>query len=232
MALEVIGAGFGRTGTLSMKAAFEVLGHKPCYHFVEVIEPRPGFNDGHRDAWVAFMRGERSMDWEWLYRAYTATLDLPMCLYYGELMDAFPKAKVVLTVRDPDSWFDSYFKMARMMRAMRLGTLFSPKLRATDRIANVVNDRVFGGPPKDRKIAVAAFERHNQEVMSTVPADRLLVFNVKEGWEPLCEFLGLAVPEVPFPRLNDGETLSWRMIQTHIFQRKNVFSTDAYGKDR
>jgi hypothetical protein len=226
VALEVIGAGFGRTGTLSMKAAFEQLGHRPCYHFVEVMEPRPGYNDGHRDAWVAFMKGRAEMDWQWLYRSYAATLDLPMCLYYRELMEVFPAAKVVLTVRDPDSWFDSYFKMARMMRRMRPFNWMSPKLLATARIADEVNDRIFGGPPIDRKVAIAAFERHNQAVIDYVPRERLLVFDVREGWEPLCDFLECPVPEVPFPRLNEGEALSWRMVQTHIFQRKNVFSTD------
>ena len=228
MALEVIGAGLGRTGTLSMKAALEVLGHKPCYHYVEVQEPRPGYNDGHRDAWVDFMEGRREMDWEWLYRSYTATLDLPMCLFYRELMQVFPDAKVVLTVREPRSWFASYYKMARMMRIMRPATLFSAKLRATARIANQVNQRVFGGPPLDEAVGVEAFERHNRSVMETVPAERLLVFDVRQGWEPLCAFLEVPVPEVPFPRLNDGEALSWKMIQAHVLQKKDVFSTDGY----
>lgn len=230
MALEVIGAGFGRTGTLSTKAALEVLGYKPCYHYVEVQEPRPGHNDGHLDAWVAFMQGEREMDWEWLYRSYAATLDLPMCLFYRELMEVFPAAKVVLTVRDPDRWFDSFYKMARMVRMMRLGGWFSPKLHATSIIANAVNQRVFGGPPVDRKTCVEAFERHNQEVRDTVPSERLLVFEVREGWGPLCEFLEKPVPDVPFPQLNEGEALSWRMVQSHILQKKGVFSTDAYGE--
>ena len=99
MPLKVIGAGFGRTGTLSMKAAFERLGFDPCYHFVEVIEPRPGYNDGHRKAWVDFMKGRRAIDWHRLFERYEAVLDLPMCLYYRELMEAFPEARVVLTVR-------------------------------------------------------------------------------------------------------------------------------------
>jgi len=226
MPLEVIGAGFGRTGTLSMKAALEELGHRPCYHFVEVIEPRKDHNEGHRKAWVDFEKRRRPMDWEWLFRSYSACLDLPMCLYYKDLMQVFPNAKVVLTVRDPDAWFDSFSMLARILRRMRLAALVSPKLRASCTIANRVNERLFGGPPIDRKTCIAVFERHNQEVREFVPPDRLLVFEVTEGWDPLCEFLERPIPEIPFPRLNEGEALASRIVQSHLFGRKNVFSTD------
>ena len=229
MALEVIGAGFGRTGTLSMKAALEVLGYRPCYHYIEVQEPRAGYNDGHLDAWAGFLQGRREMDWEWLYRSYAATLDMPMCLFYRELMEVFPQAKVVLTLRDPDRWYDSYYKLSRMLRTLRPIGWLSPKLAAANRIGDAVNQRLFGGPPVDRATCVAAFERHNREVVEYVPAERLLVFEVKQGWEPLCAFLGRPVPEVPFPRLNEGGELSWRVIQTMVLQRKDVFSTDDYA---
>ena len=94
MPLEVIGAGFGRTGTLSTKAALEALGLAPCYHFVEILQPRPGHNEGHRRAWVEFMKGRADMDWRWLFDRYDATLDFPTCFFYRELMEAFPEAKV------------------------------------------------------------------------------------------------------------------------------------------
>jgi len=209
-----------------MKAAFERLGFDPCYHFIEVMELRAGHNEGHRKAWVDFQKGRREMDWHWLFQRYDAVLDLPMCLYYEEMMEAFPEARVVLTLRDPDRWFDSFSSMSRSLRRMRLATLFSPKLRATITIANTVNDRLFGGPPLDRDVCIRAFEEHNRRVIEAVPSERLLVYEVGQGWEPLCTFLDLPVPDVDFPHLNEGEGLTSRMVQAHILQKKDAFSTD------
>jgi len=225
MPLKVIGAGFGRTGTLSMKAALEQLGFAPCYHFIEVIEPRAGYNEGHRKAWVDFMKGAAPMDWEWLFERYDAVLDLPMCLFYRELMELYPDAKVLLTVRDADRWFASYSGLFRSLGRMRLGALISPKLRTSLAIGKRVNARL-GSTRIDREAWIDAFERHNREVIETVPEQRLLVYEVGQGWEPLCDFLELPVPSGDFPHLNEGEKLASRMIQSHILQKKDVFSTD------
>lgn len=224
MALEVIGAGFGRTGTLSVQAALEQLGFAPCYHYTEVIERRPGRNDGHLRAWLDLARGRRAMDWRWLFASYRAVVDFPMCTYYPELLEAFPGARVVLTVRDPERWFESFDTLVRSLHRLRFGRLFAPKLRATATIfEQLVKRRVFGGR-LDRVACLEAFERHRREVVRRVPAERLLVYEVKDGWAPLCAFLGVPEPAAPFPHLNEGEDLAARMTRSLLLGEDDVFA--------
>lgn len=224
MALRVIGAGFGRTGTLSMQAALEQLGFSPCYHFVEVIERRPGRNDGHLRAWVDFAKGRRAMDWRWLFASYQAVVDFPMCGFYAELLAVFPEARVVLTLRDPERWFESFDALVQSLHRLRFGRLFAPRLRATATIfEELVKRRVFGGR-LDRASCIEAFERHRREVVRRVPADRLLVYEVKEGWGPLCAFLGVPEPGTPFPHLNEGEDLGARMTRSLLLGEDDVFA--------
>ncbi|MFC5570160.1 sulfotransferase family protein [Lysobacter yangpyeongensis] len=201
MALQIIGAGLSRTGTLSMKAALEYLGFAPCYHGAEMALPRAGCNEGHLDAWHAYCCEGAPVDWRELFRHYRASVDVPGCLHYRELMQAFPEARVVLTTRDPDDWFDSWQALwqaiadandpARIVRYHR----FLPVLHA-------LLEHHFDGKI-ERASNIAAYQRHVDAVRRDVPADRLLEFRVSEGWTPLCGFLGVDVPDVPFPRLND-----------------------------
>jgi hypothetical protein len=203
MALMVIGAGLSRTGTLSLKAALEQLGFAPCYHGAEVVLPRPGFNDGHLDAWHDYYLAGAPIDWRALLQGYRASVDVPASLHYRELMAAFPDAKVVLTTRDPDQWFESWQALwasidevrdpARIVRFHK----FLPMLDA-------ILDRHFGGKI-ERTSNIDVFNRHNDAVRREVPADKLLELNVAEGWGPLCAFLGTEIPATPFPRLNDRE---------------------------
>lgn len=190
MPLEVIGAGYGRTGTLSLKLALEELGLGPCFHMSEAIA-----NPACVPGWVAATRGRP--DWETLFAGYRSTVDHPGCLFYRELAAVHPRAKVILTVRDPNDWFDS-----------TQATVFSPTMRA--RVADPLFKEFltgtvwgpFGDGIDDRRFMVEAFHRHSAEVKQAIAADRLLVFEVSQGWEPLCRFLGLAVPTTPFPRVN------------------------------
>ena len=203
MTLKVIGAGFGRTGTRSMKAAFEQLGFGPCYHMGEVIAPNPGCNEGHLDAWHDFWVRGASMDWKWLMQHYGACVDFPTCLYYRELMAAFPDALVVLNTRDPEKWFDSWQHLWSAV-----DTVCDPdrvvRFQKWVEVAQALRDRFFGGRIEhDTNIAV--FNAHNEAVRREVPAGRLLEFNVQQGWAPLCEFLGVPVPDAPFPHLNERE---------------------------
>ncbi len=197
--LQVIGAGFGRTGTMSLKAALEFLGYAPCYHMTEMVK-----NPEHFRLWAAAGDGA-PVDWRRLYANYRATVDWPGCLYYRELMATFDQAKVILTVRDPDRWYDSV-----------LNTLYSLKTATDDYLAtagstgrppsvlyeNRIWTDTFAGRFSDRRFAIGVYERHNQQVRDSVPADRLLDYRVSEGWQPLCEFLRLPVPDLPFPQLN------------------------------
>jgi len=224
VALRVIGAGFGRTGTLSMQAALEQLGFAPCYHYVEVIERRPGRNDGHLRAWVDFAKGRRAMDWRRLFASYQAVVDFPMSAFYAELLEVFPDARVVLTVRDPERWFESFDALVQNLRRLRWGRFFAPKLRASATIfEHLVKQRVFGGR-LDRAACIEAFERHRREVVRRVPADRLLVYEVKDGWGPLCAFLGVPEPAAAFPHLNEGDDLRARMTRSLLLGEDDVFA--------
>lgn len=203
MALKVIGAGFSRTGTLSMKSALEQLGFEPCYHGAEVVLPRPDYNDGHLDAWHDHYVGGMRMDWPWLLRRYMASVDMPACLHYRELMRTFPDAKVVLTTRDPDDWFDSWqalWSAIDEVRDPRKIVRFHKFLPLLDAIV----DRHMGGRI-ERASNIDFFNRHIEAVRRDVPADRLLEFKVTDGWEPLCRFLGVEVPRSSFPHLNERE---------------------------
>jgi hypothetical protein len=218
VALDVIGAGLGRTGTLSLKVALEMLGFKPCYHMVEVwADPRCMAD------WIAAADGEPS--WEKIFAGYKATVDYPGCHFWRELAALYREAKVVLTVRDPASWFES-----------TQTTIFSPRMRGRVGEAQALEflDKTvwgeFGAGLHDRAHMIAAFERHNAEVQRAIPRERLLVLDVKQGWQPLCEFLGVPVPSQPFPRLNSREELGAAIAarQTNAASQDRVASAKAY----
>jgi hypothetical protein len=195
MTLEVIGAGFGRTGTMSLKVALEELGFGPCYHMREVFA-----HPEHVELWRAATHG-KPLDWEQIFGGYRATVDWP--------------AKVILTVRDPQRWYESaYNTIYRITRAASspifyLTSLVMPRAKgmkpARRMIDEIVWEKEFDGRFEDRGYAIETFERHNAEVEQRVPTEKLLVYEVKEGWAPLCEFLGVDVPDKPFPHLNDTE---------------------------
>lgn len=195
MTLSVIGAGFGRTGTLSLKGALEQLGFGPCYHMVEVIKNPP-----FAGYWEAIGDGKPA-DWDMVFQGYKATVDWPACAYYAGLAAHYPQAKVILTVRDANAWFDSanntIFKM--MPRAMKPGD-------SRGRMAyELIFKKTFGGNLDDRDHAIAVYERHNAAVQAAISADRLLVYDLAEGWGPLCKFLGVPVPSTPMPKVNSTD---------------------------
>ena len=204
MALEVIGAGFGRTGTLSLKVALETLGFSKCHHMQEV----PG-SSAQIDAWLARARGD-DVAWEDVFAGFRSCCDWPSCNYWRELIERYPDAKVVLTVRDPDRWYDSanatIYPVSRDFP--RILKLLVPRLRRLNEMIDAtVWDGTFGGRFEDREYAQQVFAEHNEAVKAGVPPERLLVFEAKDGWAPLCEFLGVPVPDEPYPHLNDTESL-------------------------
>lgn len=202
MPIEVIGAGLGRTGTLSLKTALEELGFGPCYHMIEVFA-----HIDHARTWDAAARGE-PVDWDRLFEGYRATVDWPGCSFYRQLLAAYPEAKVVLTVRDPERWYDSARHTIYFVRHAfpRWAAWIRPGIRVFRRMTDrVIWDGMFRGRFEDRAVAIEVFNRHNEQVRRDVPADRLLVYEVSQGWEPLCRFLGVPVPEgKPFPHVNDA----------------------------
>ncbi len=187
MALEVIGTGFGRTGTESIRFALEKLGFAPCHHMRQVYA-----DDEQMRRWHEVIVGGGVPDWERLFEGYRAAVDWPSVQYWHVLIDAYPDAKVILTLRTAESWWKSYERtLARVVAPL-----------PPDDLARRMMDISFGGKPLDREVAIAAYEANVRAVRQTVPAGRLLVHELGDGWEPLCAHLGVPVPDVPYPRGN------------------------------
>lgn len=198
--MKVIGAGMGRTGTLSLKVALERLGFAPCYHMLEVFE-RP--DDIPR--WAAAARGE-TVDWDDLFAGYQATMDWPACTFWRPLMATYPAARVLLSVRDPDRWYQSMRNTIHQVfhRQFSEPEALAPGLEQYRAMVDALLwQRTFGGRFDDRDHAIDVFRRHAADVVEAVPPERLLVYEMGQGWEPLCTFLGVPVPDEPFPHLND-----------------------------
>lgn len=197
--MQLLGAGMSRTGTMSTHAALERLGY-PCYHMTEVARA-----DGHLDAWNAYFSGQSEMDWPALFVNYAASVDTPCCLYYREMMSAFPDAKVLLNLRDPDKWYDSLVTLSTTLEEFRSQAEKSARLSKFFGITDHVGNMLTAGD-LSRENCIKAFNAHNDAVQEYVPRDRLLVFRVQDGWEPLCEFLCQDIPDEPFPYLNEGRS--------------------------
>ena len=195
MALEVIGAGFGRTGTMSLKAALESMGY-PCYHMVECFPRGPE----HWKLWEQV--GSAAPDWDALFEGFTATVDFPACTSYAPLADYYPDAKVVLTVRDPETCFTSVQQTIFEKEWME----FLPGSEAGAYMKTTIND-YFDGRMHDHDHLIRRFNEHVASVRETIEPERLLVFEVADGWEPLCEFLELPTPKEAFPHVNDTEAV-------------------------
>lgn len=194
MALQIIGAGWGRTGTASMRAALEALGYT-CHDMRDVIE-RPGQAELFSQA-----AADPRFDWEQIYGDYTATIDWPGSAFWRELAEAYPDAKVVLTVHDPEDWFDSWPAISYRSWLDRPSDSFGSAWRTMRQ--RVIVERCLGGQPHDPERVATAYRRHTDAVEAAVPHHRLLVHELGQGWQPLCGFLGRPVPDQPFPHVDD-----------------------------
>jgi hypothetical protein len=188
MALRVIGTGFGRTGTDSMREALNILGFGPCHHMVEVNR-----DPEQKRLWRAVAKGA-APDWERLFAGYNSCVDFPSAFYWRELLSAYPHARAILTWRPADEWWRSY---ERSVGAVMQASADPDSVGAT-----LIAGRLFGGRPLDRDHVVAIYEAHVAEVLATAPAERLLVHRLGDGWPPLCAHLGVPVPDVPYPHRN------------------------------
>lgn len=203
--LQVIGAGFGRTGTWSLKAALEQLGFGPAFHMIDLL-PHPD----RAPMFLAALNGE-DVDWNEVFDGYRATVDWPGCTFYDRIFAAYPDAKVLLSVRDPDKWYESAKKTIYAMKeAADQGTLVGDGPGAPPEVLQMIRtlmwESTFENRFPEKDFAIDVFNRHNEAVKATIPADKLLVYEIQQGWEPICEFLGVDVPDAEFPHLNDAET--------------------------
>jgi hypothetical protein len=212
MALKVIGAGLGRTGTFTLKTALEMLGFGPCHHMVEVFA-----NPAQVPFWNRAADGE-AVEWDEVFAGYNASVDWPGCHFYAELADRYPDAKIVLSKRDPERWYESMSEtILKSMSLMGFGAAQEMPADHPMRFGGVIIAEKTFGYDFSREGVIAAFERHVAAVRETIPADRLLEFEAVQGWEPLCAFLGVPVPDVPFPRTNSREEF-WQ----HVEKAKEV----------
>ena len=204
MSLAVIGSGLSRTGTMSLKVALETLGFKPCYHASENVKRL-----SHIEAFYMLACHGKPINWKEIFKNFRATVDAPACFHYKTLMEEFPDAKVIHTVRDPERWYDSSYNTIYRMADVVPGWLrnYSKTFQHVIALMNSYWEGFFDGRFEDREYAIDKFNKYNVEVQRSVPSERLLVFDVKQGWEPLCSFLEVPVPETPFPHVNDHETL-------------------------
>jgi hypothetical protein len=229
--MRLIGAGLPRTGTLSQKVALEMLGLAPCYHMVNVL----GDLD-EAELWRRALEGDGP--WDEIFEGYPATVDWPGSYFYKELTEKYPDAKVLLSVRDTDAW-------ERSMRDTIWGLFYgdilirdmsSARCRVDDQWRGYIalmeemwksSGLIDNGAETTLESMKGAMERFNQEVQETVPADRLLVWSVGDGWEPLCEFLEVPVPDTPFPHLNDSKVFVERIVDGALLALQEWRAKDA-----
>lgn len=207
MSLKVIGAGFGRTGTLSFKQALEQLGFTPCYHMLEVFN-----NPAHIPQWQVAAEGKLP-DWKALLSGYQAAVDWPVCTFWAELAETFPDAKVVLTLRDPEKWYQSIINTIYQTLIAPSSPEEAPQLTAHRTMTRqLILHNTFDGRLDEKAHAIAVYQRHIDKVKASLPPERLLVYQVSQGWQPLCDFLGCPVPDSPFPQVNSTEEFQTRML--------------------
>ena len=208
MTLEVIGAGFGRTGTLSLKFALETIGFGPCYHMREVWE-----NPDHTALWGQAVGG-RPIDWHAMFASYRAAVDWPASAFWPELVAAYPQAKVILTTRDPDDWFRSMHNT--IVSSLRGPMPEDPGLRA-QRLVNrdLILRFVFAGGIDDRDRAVKVYNDNIAAVREQLPAERLLEFSPGDGWAKLCNFLAVETPDEPYPNVNSSAEFKQRWSESN-----------------
>ncbi|MFI9808920.1 sulfotransferase family protein [Streptomyces sp. NPDC052301] len=209
--LKLINAGLGRTGTTSLQVALDRLGLGPCFHMFDIVG-----DERRLEQWEKIVCAGEQPDWAAMFDGYTSAVDGPCAVYYEQISKAFPEARVILTVRDAERWYRSTYDTLYQFALRSKEHPPQPGSRQ-DRLFRVVNamvwDGLFEGRFSDQEHAVAAYHRHNEEVVRALGADKVLVYDVKQGWEPLCAFLGVEVPDEPFPHANDSEAMRRRIAE-------------------
>jgi Sulfotransferase domain len=219
--MKVIGAGLPRTATLTQKISLEMLGFGPCYHMVNILSDLSLVPQ-----WSAAFDG--NADWDAIFGASQATVDWPGSFFWRELIEAYPDAKVLLSVRSGEAWANSmkntiwgvFYDDVLMRHLSDARATIDPGwrdyielMKAMWQKSGLIGEMtgVF-----DAAILGAAFDRYCQEVRETVPAERLLEWSPADGWEPLCKFLDVPVPQAPLPHVNDSAQFAGRIIDGSI----------------
>lgn len=207
MSLKVIGTGLGRTGTYSLKLAIEQLGVGKCYHMVEL------FQQPERLKYFKKAEKGEKVNWNELFDGYKAAVDYPVARYYKQITEFYPEAKVIHTLREPEEWYESasatifWASKPYSLRILKLAVHLPFSSEARRRIPVLMYNRKlseleFGKDLKNKEKVIKRYNKHYEEVIKTIPDNRLLLFDPKSGWEPLCRFLKLPIPLIPYPKSN------------------------------
>ena len=197
MALKVVGSGLGRTGTKSLQTALGMLGLGPCHHMVEVF--------AHPESMALWVEaGAGRPDWDAIFAGYGSMVDFPGAAYWRELAGYYPDAKVLHSKRDPDQWFDS--TQATIFAPGSFALLQGPLSAFFGSFTGGFREHIH-----DRAFMTDYFRRHTEAVISAIPAERLLIYEAGQGWEPLCGFLGVAIPDAPYPSENSRAEFAARV---------------------
>ncbi len=207
MCLRVVGAGYGRTGTKSLQIALEILGYGPCYHMDKLLTTPEDL-----PLWLSAV--ESGNGWEKVFSGYQSAVDFPACLYVKGISEYFPEAKIILTVRDPESWYSSAKGtiFARSLGVwdriyLAICAITSQRIRSLRKVEKFIQEQVwdgcFGGRFLDKSYAIDNYLSHIDSIKQAIPKDNLLLFDPRDGWQPLCDFLQITnIPSDPFPYLN------------------------------
>ena len=194
MPLKIIGSGYGRTGTMALKIALETLGCGPCYHMLEVSK-----NPGHDKLWrEATDRG--TADWDTIFANYQACVDWPACSFWEALLNQYPDAKMILSIRDPEDWYQSVKNT--IYQRMKMPRESENEEAHRDMAYHLILELTFNRSFADKKYAIDIFNHHIAEIKRKVPDDKLLVYETGTGWGPLCRFLQLPIPNQSYPHVN------------------------------
>ena len=199
----IIGAGLPRTGTESLKRALEILDYGPCYHMVDVIA-----HPAHLAVWES---ASADTDWDQLFAGYRAAVDFPAMYHWQQLAARYPQARVILGVRDAAAWYASI--TATVLAAVKIIPDDDPVTARRRRLVRRdLVEGLFAGRADDRAFMLKLFDSHRDRVCAALPATRLLLFDVRTGWAPLCTFLQRPVPAQPFPHVNARADFRQRFI--------------------
>ncbi len=219
MSIKIIGAGLPRTGTNTLKESLERLGYAKTYHMKELL-----VHPANLHYWLT-LKDTGTTDWDSLYNGYQATVDFPGYPWYKEHMKRYPDAKVILTVRPFENWYSSIYSTIWQAGPQTVGEkvammsklIVNPRLRSVIKCVKFAKGTIFSthleGKFTDKAYAEKVFNKHTADVKAYVPADKLLVYDVSEGWDPLCNFLGVPVPKEPLPHLNKKENFKGMLVE-------------------
>jgi len=197
MSLSVINAGFGRTGTMSIKLALEKLGLGPCHHMEEVIK-----NPSQLPYWEKAANAEK-VNWDDVFQGYKSAVDWPSAHYWKELAEFYPESKILLSVRPAELWWESYSSTIKKLLEMQ-DEITEEYPRSVMAMANkIITQQTFANATDDKELVLSEFQNRIDQVKDYLPENRLLIYQVTDGWAPLCDFLGVPIPECDFPRSNN-----------------------------